>query len=57
MLNTVLRSAIQTTDSTLIGCTANSAATIKLRPAKPVARCNTQNSSRAFSTCSSILVW
>ncbi len=39
MLSRFLRSAIQTTDSTLMGCRAKSAATIKLRPAKPVA-CN-----------------
>src|SRR5664280_1145587 len=33
MLSGFLRSAIQATDSTLMGCSANSAATIKLRPA------------------------
>src|ERR1019366_3185449 len=32
-LSGFLRSAIQATDSTLMGCSANSAATIKLRPA------------------------
>ena len=38
MLSRFLRSAIQATDSTLRGCSANSAATIKLGPAEPVAR-------------------
>ena len=38
MLREFLRSAIHTTDSTLMGCSANSAATMKLRPLKPVAR-------------------
>ena len=32
MLKTFLRSAIQATDSTLMGCIANNAATMKLRP-------------------------
>ena len=35
MLSRFLRSAIHTTDSTLMGCRANSAATMKLRPARP----------------------
>ena len=56
MLSRFLRSEIQATDSTLMGCSANNAATMKLRPAYPVARCNTQNNSAAFSACSSRLV-
>ena len=55
MLSRFLRSAIHATDSTLMGCSANSAATIQLRPAKPVARNNTQNSSSAFRICSATL--
>lgn len=39
VLSSLLRSAIQTTDSTLIGCSANSAATMKLRPVFPVKNC------------------
>ena len=46
--SSVFRSAIQATDSTLMGCTANSAATMKLRPLNPVARFNTQNSKTTF---------
>ena len=40
MLNTFLRSAAHATDSTLIGCSANRAATIRLRQRKPVALCS-----------------
>ena len=50
MLSRFLRSEIQATDSTLMGCTANSAATMALRPVQPVARRNTQNSSSTFTT-------
>ena len=35
MLSRFLRSATHTTDSTLMGCRANSAATMKLRPGEP----------------------
>ena len=56
MLSRFLRSAIQATDSTLMGCRANSAATMELRPVKPVACHSTQNSSTAFSAWSSTLV-
>ncbi len=34
-LSSVLRSAIQTTNSTLIGCSANTAVPMKLRPVNP----------------------
>jgi hypothetical protein len=46
MLSKFLRSAIQATDSTFMGCSANNAATMRLRPVKPVARCSIQNKSR-----------
>ena len=39
MLSTLLRSATQATDSTLRGCTANSAATTRLRAVYPVNHC------------------
>jgi len=52
MLSRFLRSATQATDSTLMGCNANSAATMKLRPTLAVARHRIQNSNTAFSTCS-----
>ncbi len=55
MLSRFLRSAIQATLSTLMGCSAKSAATIQLRPMKPVARCSTQNSSSAFKMWSRTL--
>ena len=56
MLSRFLRSATQATDSTLMGCKANSAATTKLRPRQPVALHNTQNSSTAFNACNARLV-
>ncbi len=56
MLNTFLRSATQATDSTLMGCHANNAATIQLRPNQPVARQSTQNSNTAFRAWKSRLV-
>jgi len=55
MLNTFLRSAAQATDSTLIGCSANKAATMRLRQRNPVALCSRQNSRTAFTACSSTL--
>ena len=56
MLSRFLRSATQTTDSTLMGCRANSAATMKLRPMNPVACASIQNSSATFSAWSSTFV-
>ena len=43
MLKTFLRSATHATDSTFTGCSANSAATMRLRHVKPVALCRSEN--------------
>ena len=56
MLSRFLRSATHTTDSTLMGCRANNAATMKLRPVKPVACTRIQNSNAAFTAWSSKFV-
>src|SRR5277367_3381122 len=47
VLRTFLRSAIQATDSTLIGCTAKSAATSRLGPRRFVIQARRRNSRRA----------
>jgi hypothetical protein len=51
MLRTVFRSAMQTTDSTLMGCQANKAATIPLRHMLPVAVFSSRKSKIAFAAC------
>ena len=55
MLRTFLRSAIQATDSTLIGCSAKSAATIRLRQIIPVTPASIRKISTALVVCSSTL--
>ena len=55
MLRTFLRSAIHATDSTLMGCNAKSAATIRLRQAKPVALSRIRNRSTALAAWRSTL--
>ena len=49
--STSLRSAIQATDSTCSGCTANSAATAALGQRRPVIRRSATNSSTASAAC------
>ena len=51
VLRTSLRSAIQATDSTWAGCTANNAATHALRQTAPVMSSNNPNNSNVASAC------
>ena len=55
-LKTSLRSATQATDSTLRGCTANTAATQALGQSAPVIRRSASNRSTAAAACKSTLV-
>ena len=52
MLSTFFRSAAHATDSTFIGCSANKAATIKLRQLNPVALWSSRKRMTAFAACS-----
>src|SRR5687768_11373890 len=54
-LSTSLRSEIHATDSTWIGCTANTAATKKLRPIAPVRLAIRPNSSNVLARCNKTL--
>src|SRR4029077_9027760 len=58
MLRTFLRSEIQATDSTLMGCRANRAATTRLRQARLVALSKIKNSSTTLAAWrSTLMVW
>jgi len=52
VLNTFFRSAAHATDSTLIGCSAKQAATIRLRQRNPVALCSSRKRRTALTTWS-----
>src|ERR1019366_6390188 len=58
MLRTFLRSEIHATDSTLIGWRAKSAATTRLRQARPVALSRIKNRSTTLAAWrSTLMVW